>query len=62
MKSPVMVPAVFMAAIGLFIAAGDVDPLLGAVSIISIAAGACAAGVLNMWYDADIDTVDDAHG
>ena len=36
---------------------GDVDPLLGAVSIIAIAAGAGAAGVLNMWYDADIDAV-----
>ena len=49
--------AVFTAAVGLFIAPGDVDPLLGAVSIIGIAAGAGAAGVLNMWYDADIDAV-----
>jgi heme O synthase-like polyprenyltransferase len=46
----------------LFIAPGGVDPLLGTVSIISITEGAGAAGVLNMWYDVDIDTLDDAHG
>src|SRR4029077_9545686 len=57
MKPRVMVLAVFTAAVGLFIAPGNVDPLLGAVSIIGIAAGAGAAGVLNMWYDADIDAV-----
>src|SRR5882757_477352 len=57
MKPRVMALAVFTAAVGLFIAPGDVDPLLGAVSIIGIAAGAGAAGVLNMWYDADIDAV-----
>src|SRR4051794_382929 len=57
MKPRVMVLAVLTAAVGLFIASGNVDPLLGAVSIIAIAAGAGAAGVLNMWYDADIDAV-----
>jgi hypothetical protein len=36
------------AAVGLFVAPGGVDPLLGAVSIIGIAADAGAAGVLNM--------------
>ncbi len=57
MKPRVMVLAVFTAAVGLFIAPGEVDPLLGAVSVVGIAAGAGAAGVLNMWYDADIDAV-----
>src|SRR5246500_2601941 len=57
MKPRVMVLAVFTAAVGMFVAPGDVDPLLGAVAIIAIAAGAGAAGVLNMWYDADIDAV-----
>ena len=57
MKPRVMVLAVFTAAVGLFIAPGEVDPLLGAVSIVGIAAGAGAAGVLNMRYDADIDAV-----
>jgi protoheme IX farnesyltransferase len=54
-KPRVMALAVFTAAVGLFIAPGHLDPLLGAVSLFSIAAGAGAAGVLNMWYDADID-------
>jgi protoheme IX farnesyltransferase len=56
-KPRVMALAVFTAAVGLFIAPGHFDPLLGAVSLIGIAAGAGAAGVLNMWYDADIDAL-----
>src|SRR5207245_11404666 len=43
--------------VGLIIAPGDLDPLLGSIAILAIAAGAGAAGVLNMWYDADIDAV-----
>jgi protoheme IX farnesyltransferase len=39
------------------IAPGHLDPLLGSVAIVAIAAGAGAAGVLNMWYDADIDAM-----
>jgi heme o synthase len=57
MKPRVMVLAVFTAAVCMFIAPGDIDPLLGAISVIAIAVGAGAAGVLNMWYDADIDAV-----
>jgi protoheme IX farnesyltransferase len=57
MKPRVMVLAVFTAAVGMFIAPGDPDPLLGAIAIIGIATGAGAAGVLNMWYDADVDAV-----
>jgi len=55
MKPRVMVLAVFTALVGLTIAPGHLDPLLGSVAIVAIAAGAGAAGVLNMWYDADID-------
>ncbi len=55
MKPRVMLLAVFTALVGLIIAPGHLDPLLGFVAILSIAAGAGAAGVLNMWYDADID-------
>src|SRR4029077_12642167 len=40
-----------------FIAPAHLDPLLGSIAILSIAAGAGAAGVLNMWYGADIDAV-----
>jgi protoheme IX farnesyltransferase len=39
------------------IAPGHLDPLLSSIAILAIAAGAGAAGVLNMWYDADIDAV-----
>jgi len=57
MKPRVMLLAVFTALVGLIIAPGDLDPLLGSIAILGIAAGAGAAGVLNMWYDADIDAV-----
>jgi protoheme IX farnesyltransferase len=57
MKPRVMLLAVFTALVGLLIAPGHLDPLLGSVAIVAIAAGAGAAGVLNMWYDADIDAV-----
>src|SRR2546426_5290272 len=57
MKPRVMLLAVFTALVGLIIAPGDLDPLLGSIAILCITAGAGAAGVLNMWYDADIDAV-----
>src|SRR5712675_1378316 len=57
MKPRVMLLAVFTAVVGLIIAPGDLDPLLGSIAILAIAAGAGAAGVLNMWYDSDIDAV-----
>src|ERR1700674_1440002 len=57
MKPRVMLLAVFTALVGLMIAPGHLDPLFGSVAIVAIAAGAGAAGVLNMWYDADIDAM-----
>jgi heme o synthase len=57
MKPRVMVLAVFTALVGLMIAPVRLDPLPGFIAILAIAAGAGAAGVLNMWYDADIDAV-----
>jgi len=57
MKPRVMLLAVFTAFVGLMIAPGHLDPLLGSAAILAIAAGAGASGVLNMWYDADIDAV-----
>ena len=57
MKPRVMALAVFTALVGLMIAPARLDPLLGFTAILAIAAGAGAAGVLNMWYDADIDAV-----
>jgi protoheme IX farnesyltransferase len=57
MKPRVMLLAVFTAFVGLMMAPGHPGPLLGCVAVVAIAAGAGAAGVLNMWYDADIDAV-----
>jgi protoheme IX farnesyltransferase len=57
MKPRVMALAVFTALVGMMIAPAHLDPLLGLFAILTIAAGAGAAGVLNMWYDADIDAV-----
>src|SRR4029077_2307333 len=57
MKPRVMLLAVFTALVGLMIAPGHLDPLPGFITVLAIAAGAGAAGVLNNWYDADIDGV-----
>src|SRR5262249_37300585 len=57
MKPRVMALAVFTAFVGMLIAPSQVDPLPGLAAILAIAAGAGAAGALNMWYDADIDAV-----
>src|SRR5262249_2426309 len=57
MKPRVMALAVFTALVGLMVAPARLDPVLGFIAMLAIAAGAGAAGVLNMWYDADIDAV-----
>ncbi len=57
MKPRVMALAVFTAMVGIIAAPGRIDPLLSIVAVLVIAAGAGASGVLNMWYDADIDAV-----
>ena len=59
MKPRVMALAVFTAVVGLLIAPGHLDPVCGCIAILAIATGAGAAGVLNMWYDADIDALMD---
>jgi heme o synthase len=56
-KPRVMMLAVFTAVVGLSIAPGRLDPPTTLVTVLAIAAGAGAAGVLNMWYDADIDAI-----
>jgi protoheme IX farnesyltransferase len=57
MKPRVMALAVFTALVGMAIAPVHLNPLVGSIAVVAIAAGAGAAGVLNMWYDADIDAV-----
>jgi protoheme IX farnesyltransferase len=57
MKPRVMALALFTALVGLMVAPIRLDPLPGFIAMLAIAAGAGAAGALNMWYDADIDAV-----
>jgi protoheme IX farnesyltransferase len=57
MKPRVMSLVVFTALVGLVIAPGHVHPVIGFTALLCIAVGAGAAGVLNMWYDGDIDAV-----
>ena len=56
-KPRVMALSLFTALVGLMIAPIRLEPLPGLIAILAIAAGAGAAGALNMWYDADIDAV-----
>src|SRR5262245_4216722 len=56
-KPRVMSLVVFTALVGLMVAPGGIDPFAAVVALLCIAAGAGAAGALNMWYDADIDAV-----
>ena len=46
---------VFTAVCGLFLAPGSIDIEIAVIAIFCIAAGAGAAGAINMWYDEDID-------
>jgi protoheme IX farnesyltransferase len=55
MKPRVMFLVVFTALVGLVAAPEGLHPVLAIASLICIAAGAGAAGALNMWFDADID-------
>jgi heme o synthase len=57
MKPRVMSLVVFTALVGMLVAPGHVNPVLGLTALICIAVGAGAAGTLNMWYDADIDAL-----
>ena len=57
LKPRVMSLVVFTAFVGMVIAPGGINPIIGFVSLIAIAVGAGAAGALNMWYDSDIDRV-----
>ncbi len=57
MKPRVMSLVVFTGFAGLMLAPGQIHPLLAAVAVLCIGAGAGAAGAINMWYDRDIDAV-----
>lgn len=57
LKPRVMSLVVFVALVGMLVAPGGINPIIGLIAIICIAIGAGASGALNMWYDADIDAV-----
>jgi protoheme IX farnesyltransferase len=57
LKPRVMSLVVFTGFAGLYVAPGQIHPLLAAVAVLAIAVGAGAAGAVNMWYDRDIDAV-----
>ena len=57
LKPRVMSLVVFTGFVGLWLAPGDLHPLLAIVAVACIAMGSGAAGAINMWYDRDIDAV-----
>jgi len=57
LKPRVMSLVVFTALVGLLVAPSPVHPFVAMASILFIALGAGASGALNMWWDADIDSV-----
>jgi len=57
MKPRVMSLVVFTGAVGIWLAPGNLHPVLAAVAVLCIAVGSGAAGAINMWYDRDIDAV-----
>ncbi|WP_193336764.1 heme o synthase [Devosia beringensis] len=57
LKPNVMQLVVFTAIVGLLVAPGGINPLVGFIAVLCIAIGAGASGALNMWYDADIDAI-----
>ena len=57
MKPRVMSLAIFTCVVGLLIAPSNVDYLYATLSIFAVALGSGAAGALNCWYEADVDSV-----
>lgn len=57
LKPGVMSLVVFTAIVGMLVAPGGINPVIGLIAIVCIAIGGGASGALNMWYDADIDAI-----
>ena len=55
LKPRVMSLSVMTALAGMMVAPGRLNIALGFIALVAIAAGAGAAGALNMWWDSDID-------
>ena len=57
MKPRVMSLVIFTCVVGLLIAPTKVDFSDAVFSILAVALGSGAAGALNMWYEADLDSI-----
>ena len=57
MKPRVMSLVIFTSFVGLILSPLAINPFLACIAIICIAIGAGASGALNMWFDADIDSI-----
>ena len=57
MKPRVMSLVIFTGFVGMYLAPGELHPVLAVISLLAIAAGAGASGAINQWYDRDIDAV-----
>ena len=57
LKPRVMSLVVFTGLVGLYVAPGELHPVLAAIAVLCIAVGAGASGAINMWYDRDIDAI-----
>jgi len=57
MKPRVMSLVLFTCMVGMLIAPTQVSFLTSALSLIAVAIGSGAAGVLNMWYESDLDAL-----
>jgi protoheme IX farnesyltransferase len=57
MKPRVMSLVIFTCAVGLLIAPVKINFIDATVSLIAVALGSGAAGALNMWYEADLDSI-----
>ena len=55
LKPRVMFLVVFTGFVGLYLAPGELHPLLRVLTIFYIALGSGAAGAINMWYERDLD-------
>lgn len=56
-KPRVMSLSIFTALVGLLLAPGSINPVIGFSAILFIAVGAGASGALNMWYEGDVDAL-----
>ena len=57
LKPRVMSLVIFTGFAGMYLAPGEVHPLVFVISLLAIAAGAGASGAINQWYDRDIDVI-----